>query len=83
MILTDGLDLQRGPSVSQLAKLRLQAVHHGLPLRRHSLQLVLDPTHHLSPDPDQRGGHFIQKVLDIASLFVCIVLRPKQTEPFH
>lgn len=78
MILTDGLDLQRGPPVRQLAKLRLQAVHQPLPLRHHSLQLVLDPAHYLSPDPVQRGRHFVQKVLDVTSFFVGVVLNQKK-----
>ncbi len=74
VILTDGLHLQCGSPVHQLAKLHLQLAHQPLPLWHHRIQLVLNPADHLRPDPVQWGGNFVQEALHFATLSVCIVL---------
>ena len=75
VILTDSLELQRGPPVCQQAKLLLQTGHKPLPLWHHCVQLVLDPAHHLRPDPVQRAGHLVQELLHLTSLSVCVGLK--------
>lgn len=82
MILTGSLCLQCGSPLCQQAKLLLQAVHHPLPLCHHSIQLGLDPAHHMRPDLVQRARQVVQQVFHLAALSVSVALKHRRVQMF-